>query len=165
MDCGISMAATVRPAVKSPASLWAYTATTIRDAYGSNKEFHTEKEYNLESNATRVCSIVPWPRLWTSAQASPCQPRGQRESHLVRETVSGEYSCKCFGAYVHHRMRHAQCRRGAITGRVHRPRAKEYLGGCHEERTKQLRCVLDGGGDEGLWPRPLVGRLREWGRK
>src|SRR5579863_4913585 len=120
--------ATVSPAVMSPPSLWAYIAIIIKGVGGNGKKFRTEKDYNLGSNATRVCSIAPWPTLWMSPlRASRYRPRCQGQSRLVTEAISEEYNFMCFGTYVQQCMRHGQCRCGAATEHVHHPRAVEYL--------------------------------------
>ena len=127
----------------------------------NRKKFCTEKDYNLESNATRVCSIAPLPTLWMSAtKASPCRPRGQGQSRLDKEAVSGKYTFMCFGTYVHHCMRHGQCRWGAAMVPVHHPHAVECLVTSHVERTKQLSRALCGGGDGGSRPRPFGGTVQ-----
>ena len=156
----MSMQATVSPAVMSPPSLWAYVTTIIRGVGGNGKEFCTERDYNLESNATRVCSIAPWPMLWmTASKASPCPPRGQGQCCLVTEAVSGKYAFMCFGTYVQHCMRHGQCRWGAAMEPVHHPHAVECLGTSHVERMKLSSRALCDGGDGGSRLKPFGGTV------
>lgn len=88
---------------------------------------------------------------------SASRSRPESSGHGV---ISGEYKFLCFGTYMHHCMRHGQCRWGAAMEPVHHPRSVECLGMSHGERMKQSSRALCDGGDGGSRPKPFGGKVQ-----